>query len=57
MRKRYRYQTAGEIMAASKRQIWKNLFFFPQDVPISKELLHELTEALMLEIKRLQEAE
>ena len=31
--------------------------FFPQDVPISKELLHELTEALMLEIKRLQEAE
>lgn len=32
-------------------------FFFPQGVPISKELLHELTEALMLEIKRLQEAE
>ena len=31
--------------------------FFPQGVPISKELLHELTEALMLEIKRLQEAE
>ena len=31
--------------------------FFPQDVPISKELLHELTEALMLEIKRLREAE
>ena len=43
-------------MAASKRQIWKT-YFFPQDVPISKELLHELTEALMLEIKRLQEAE
>lgn len=30
---------------------------FPADTPISKELLYELTEALMLEIKRLQEAE
>lgn len=31
--------------------------YFPVDTPISKELLHELTEALMLEIKCLQEAE
>lgn len=31
--------------------------YFPQDVPMTKELLHELTETLMLEIKRLQEAE
>lgn len=43
-------------MAQNERIIWQ-ADFFPQGVPISKELLHELTEALMLEIKRLQEAE
>lgn len=43
-------------MAQNERIIGKPIFF-PQGVPISKELLHELTEALMLEIKRLQEAE
>lgn len=31
--------------------------YFPEAAPMTKELLHELTEALMLEIKRLQEAE
>ncbi len=33
-----------------------NPIYFPKDRPINKELLHELTDTLMQEIKRLQEA-
>lgn len=34
-----------------------NPIYFPQDIILTKECLHELTDLLMLEIKRLQEAE